>query len=489
MSISSDLLTTNKPDHQPGHYHLPLIHDEPTKGESQKEMQTSLLIPLYAQNTGWYCRLRWIVTAIFVAFGVLGLFPEVPLRLGLNQHTHWAFVIAAILAAGNTLFVIHLRFSARHPGATKIRTNLWAQIIFDIVIVTIVIHYLGRTNTEAASIYLIHIVLACIFFRRLESFIVVLAASFLYLGCMFIEGWGWDSTRSIFLHSSAMPLATSSTMIVLDTVSRITIFFVVWYLASRLSRVVRNQERELAESNRRLLSVQREKSRHMLRTTHELKAPFAAIHAQAQLLDRGLCGPLPEEAQKVVTNISERARRLAHEIQEMLQLANLSSEDAQSLEFEKLDLVEILKWCLAQVEQVALEFKVDIDHRLEPAHFNGIEDHLKMLFTNLLANAVVYSHAGSTVEVRCGTNEKGYPEVSIKDYGIGIPQEKLPHIFDEYYRTEEAVLHNKESTGLGLPIVRQVALRHRISVDVRSCPGKGTEFVLRFPKHLMAQSY
>jgi light-regulated signal transduction histidine kinase (bacteriophytochrome) len=64
----------------------------------------------------------------------------------------------------------------------------------------------------------------------------------------------------------------------------VSVFFVVWFLASYLTGLVQQREKELASANRRLTIAQRDKTRHMLRTTHELKAPFAAIAANAQLL-------------------------------------------------------------------------------------------------------------------------------------------------------------------------------------------------------------
>ena len=71
--------------------------------------------------------------------------------------------------------------------------------------------------------------------------------------------------------------------------------------------------------------------------------------------------------------------------------------------------------------------------------------------------------------------------VAVEDSGIGIPAAKLPQIFDDYYRTAEAVRHNKASTGLGLAIVRQAAIVGKVGVRVESAPRQGTRFILDFP--------
>ncbi|UCF98820.1 MAG: HAMP domain-containing histidine kinase [Spirochaetaceae bacterium] len=437
------------------------------------------MAPLLEQNVTWYCRLRWVVAAVFFVFGIAGYFPEVLPPIGLNTDTRWAVVLAALLCVANTGFLLHNRLFKRGISGRSIKVNLWTQIVFDLLIVTALIHFAGHINTGICFIYLIHIVLACIFFTRFESFLVTLIGIGLYLGSAVAERRGWLPSRSIFL-SFGEELNYSTSVFIITTATKAGIFAVIWYLASRLSGILRNKEGELADTNRRLISVQQEKARHMLRTTHELKAPFASIHANTQLLERGLCGPLGEDARGVVKKISDRARRLAHEIQEMLQLANLSSEEAENLETESVDLAEVIEWCIRHVKQIAEERKVVIQSDLSAACCTGIGDHLKMLFTNLLANAIIYSEPGDTVDVKCTSDAKKRAVVTIKDWGIGISADKLPHIFEDYYRTDEAVLHNKDSSGLGLAIVREVALRHQIRIDVWSELGAGTEFRLLF---------
>jgi signal transduction histidine kinase len=263
----------------------------------------------------------------------------------------------------------------------------------------------------------------------------------------------------------------------------VTIWLVVWYLASRLSGLIRERDRELTETNERLAQVQAERAKHMLRTTHELKAPFAAIHANADLLLKGYCGDVPREARAVVERIATRCQRLAVEIQEMLNLAMLRSASETPLNRTQVRLDTVLKWCMAQVQVTARQRNVTLVAELAPIAITAVEGHLRLLFSNLLSNAVSYSHVGGRVEVACQRGENQDPIVRIKDHGIGIPEDKLPLIFDEYYRTDEAVRHNKNSTGLGLAIVRHVAELHGIEITVRSTLGVNTTFELCFPQH------
>ena len=88
---------------------------------------------------------------------------------------------------------------------------------------------------------------------------------------------------------------------------------------------------------------------------------------------------------------------------------------------------------------------------------------------------------GGLVQVSTRPASPNEAEVIVADQGIGIPAEKLPRIFEDYYRTDEAVKHNRSSTGLGLAVVRQVAREMRAAIQVESTPGWGTRFTVRLP--------
>ncbi|MBT4818136.1 MAG: HAMP domain-containing histidine kinase, partial [Lentisphaerae bacterium] len=220
---------------------------------------------------------------------------------------------------------------------------------------------------------------------------------------------------------------------------------------------------------------------------HELKAPFAAIHANTQLLANGYCGALPDKALEVVLRIGARSRRLGHEIQDMLQLANLSAPSQRDQPSTDIDLRDVLAWCVEQAQARAQERSVPLEYvpTSGPIRIRAVEDHLKMLFINLLTNAVNYSYGGGTVTLSCrpASCTTGLL-VAVRDHGIGIHPDKLPRVFDEYYRTDEAVQHCRESTGLGLAIVHHIAQAHGLSVSVTSRLKEGTEFRVEFPNHM-----
>ena len=185
------------------------------------------------------------------------------------------------------------------------------------------------------------------------------------MACVSAEEYGIIPTTGIYLDRTLRSqIENNITVITINVMSSLGIWLIVWYLASHLSKMVREREYELAETNNRLIQVQREKKRHLLRITHELKSPFAAIDANIQLLLKGHCGVFSEKALEVLERISIRSKKLGREIQEMLQLGNLRSVKKEALCWQEIDLAVIIRWCIVQVLPIADKRKVIIDEDL-----------------------------------------------------------------------------------------------------------------------------
>ncbi len=98
---------------------------------------------------------------------------------------------------------------------------------------------------------------------------------------------------------------------------------------------------------------------------------------------------------------------------------------------------------------------------------------------NLVENACKYGQEGKKVEVTLILGANG-PELSVRDYGPGIPAEHVPRITERFYRVNVETSRSKKGTGLGLAIVKHILTRHRARLVVESEVGKGTVFTVRF---------
>ena len=111
----------------------------------------------------------------------------------------------------------------------------------------------------------------------------------------------------------------------------------------------------------------------------------------------------------------------------------------------------------------------------------GDETQLGSMFANLVDNAIKYTPEGGSVEVSAEADEDSV-WVRVSDTGIGIPEKKLPRIFERFYRVDKARSKETGGTGLGLSIVRHVAENHGGKVTVESTEGEGTTFTVHLPR-------
>ena len=463
-------------------YELPL-HDQPRPAAVDASAPLGEDAEyLLLENGVWFCTLRWLVCAALLGLGVLALFFDSRLRqYGIHLDPGWPLGTASVLLAVNVIYLMLIRApSTAEQRRSRALWGLWMQILLDLAVLTVVVHYLGSLDTFAPFMYIFHIVLACIFFPRGESLLVMLAAMGMYLVCIFLEIAG------VIAPVLASPLAPGRNaaplvFVALHFCSVAFISVTVWYLTSRLAGALRQRDLELEASNRRLRAATEERMQYMLRTTHQLKAPFAAIHANAQLLLGGYCGTLSEQATAIIKQIAARCEMLSRSIKAMLQLTNLRSRVVPSPAPVPIDLPAVIRACINNLQPQAAKRRIRLDEELPEAWASGNPEHVQMMLENVLANAINYSRDGERVVVSCRPKAGGGATVVVRDHGIGIAAEKLPRIFDDYFRTNEAVAHNNASTGLGLAIVRQAAVAGQIGVRVDSAPAQGTVFSLNFP--------
>ena len=229
-------------------------------------------------------------------------------------------------------------------------------------------------------------------------------------------------------------------------------------------------------------SWQAEYDRHTLRTTHQLKAPLDIIRGNISLVLEGSVGTISEETRTILTRTDERAKGLARMLLDMEHLTQLEARVPDPERFVMTDIVPMVTTCVEALRPSAERRGIGLRLALAPLSFRCVPEQLHLLLKNLLSNAITYSHDHGEVQVSCGQESATSPGmVAIADGGIGISAEALPHLFDDRFRTKEALRHNPSATGLGLAIVRRVAQNHGLRLRVASELGKGTTFTVLFP--------
>jgi two-component system sensor histidine kinase/response regulator len=247
--------------------------------------------------------------------------------------------------------------------------------------------------------------------------------------------------------------------------------------ARQLQRLEEEAER-LGREKELLEELDRVKSAFMRKVAHELRAPIAAIESFMHSILQGY-GSL--ETQRIM---QERAALRANELLQLVDdLLNLSRIKDVKIESRRqpvslgqvLDEVLNLHGPEAEGKKIVLEMDCTTCPPIvaDPAH-------VKQLWTNLISNAIKYTPQGGKVTVRLSP-DKGGITGEVRDTGIGISEQNLPRLFEEFYRTDQAKAFAQHGTGLGLSIVKQIMQEYGGEIYVKSELGRGTQFTFWLP--------
>lgn len=211
--------------------------------------------------------------------------------------------------------------------------------------------------------------------------------------------------------------------------------------------------------------------------SHELRTPLTIIRGEIEVLLRKERSK--EEYQKILNSALEETAYLERIIDDLLFLSRIEALNKKVFE-QTVQLDAILLEVMEGQEWAAKKKGVQLDIReVEPAEIKGEEVLLERMLTNIVENAIRYTPAGGRIEVALD-NKNGSASLWIRDTGLGIPEESLPHIFDRFYVVDKSRSKETGGSGLGLSIVKRVADSHRATIEVQSKVGQGTSFHIIF---------
>jgi two-component system phosphate regulon sensor histidine kinase PhoR len=149
---------------------------------------------------------------------------------------------------------------------------------------------------------------------------------------------------------------------------------------------------------------------------------------------------------------------------------------------DKVDLVAVLGAVADTFGHLARELGVAIERNFpdRPVVVRGDRDELFQVFENLIENACKYGQSGKRVLVSIDDSPDG-AEVTVKDFGPGIPKDDIPRITERFYRVDVETSRAQKGTGLGLSIVKHILNRHQARLTVHSSLGEGASFIVHFP--------
>jgi signal transduction histidine kinase/ligand-binding sensor domain-containing protein/DNA-binding response OmpR family regulator len=260
------------------------------------------------------------------------------------------------------------------------------------------------------------------------------------------------------------------------------LFFLVLFGIRRyeLHRIqLRNQlelEKVTTDSLRNLDQL---KSHFFANISHEFRTPLTLILGHIESVMTSVVDTKDKGRLQVA---NRNAKRLLTLINELLDLSKIES-GSMELAATRQNIVSFLKSLFFSFESHAANKGIELGFESETAYIPVAFDPDKMekVFYNLLSNAFKFTHEGGRIAISIGTGQDNVVVIRVKDTGIGIPEERVDHVFDRFYQVDGSSTRENEGSGIGLALAKELVELHRGKIRAKSKENDGSEFVVTLP--------
>lgn len=213
--------------------------------------------------------------------------------------------------------------------------------------------------------------------------------------------------------------------------------------------------------------------------SHELKTPITSVQGYAELLENDI---ITNEVQKkdFIKRIKKEAIHMNHLINDILMISQLEAKELHIVKSD-VDLLLVAREIEEELRPSMAKYQVTIKVPDGHVFIHAGMNQMKELLGNLMSNAVKYNKPGGMVWVNIDTT-KEHVMISVRDNGMGIPQEATGRIFERFYRVDKGRSRKQGGTGLGLSIVKHIVSYYHGTIEVKSEINKGTEFIIILPR-------
>lgn len=239
---------------------------------------------------------------------------------------------------------------------------------------------------------------------------------------------------------------------------------------------------ELERANKELKRLDEVKSEFVSIASHELRTPLASIKNAVQLILRGKTGNINENQARFLQMAERNIDRLTNLLNDLLDLSRIESGRVL-MNFEEISLRGAIEFSLsslkASVDAKSIRLEMDVPEGIPNVY--GDREKLEQILTNLIGNSLKFTPEGGLVSVSARTFNEKMVAISVKDSGVGIPEDQLDKVFEKFHQVECSLTRTVQGTGLGLAITKGLVEASHGNIWVESELGKGSTFTFTLP--------
>jgi len=250
------------------------------------------------------------------------------------------------------------------------------------------------------------------------------------------------------------------------------------YRIHKQNKKIKEQMKDLQQKIDEKIEMQKVKEEFSANVSHELKTPLQSIIGYTELFENNLVKP--EDSRKFIGNIKKESMRLVALINDIIHLSEL--DEIEKVKFEKVDLAEVISETISLLTSSASKRNVTLhfENKIGTGIVQGVPSYIQEIVYNLIDNAIRYNKDGGKVFVLLEKLKNGKLEFSVKDTGIGIPEEYQQRVFERFFRVDKSHSRETGGTGLGLSIVKHAAKIQNAKLTLESQENHGTRVSVVF---------
>lgn len=437
------------------------------------------LVPAHVLFAKWFIRIRWIAISLLVisTYVVKNLF-----HISIHDIAIYECSLCLLLLNSFHTFILkRVIKKASSRVITWIKREIHLQIITDLIILTLILHCSGGIENPIIIFFFFHMIIASSIFSSVESYLHTAFALILIMLMAFFECYGiiphyhLEGFANQDLYQNKFYIFGGGSIYIFTSILLVSLTHMIFTRSIRI-------EETYVRTNLELEKKDKLQNEYILRVTHDIKGHLAAIISCLKVVSTKIIGNLNETQEEFLNRASERTELLVSFVKDLLNLTKKRLN--QDIEFEKFSIRDLINKVVPSIELLAKDKSIELNVFIDkPIDFIvGDPFTIEELYSNLLMNAVKYTPEKGHVELMV-KNRHDHIITEISDSGIGIPQEEISKVFDEFYRAKNVPKDISTGSGLGLSIVKQIVENHKGRIWVRSELGVWTKFIFTLPKN------
>lgn len=432
----------------------------------------------------WFIKMRYTVVVMLSIFLFITTF-IFKINYSETQLIAGLIIIASILTYNVILHRLrkYVRFDVNRFNPLYL--SLF-QIILDLIALLLLVHYTGGIESPLYMNFVFLVIIGSLIlpgtlvYTMAAVFVLAFAALTALEHYHAIPHHSIDGLLSFSLYNNPNYVGAF-----LFTFAFIT--FVSVYLANGMARQLYKREKDLVDSMKKINTAEKEKQKYIMGIVHELKTPIVAVASYIDIILQKFLGPIDETIEEKLLRAKNRTDEGIQMINDVLNVSKLTLYD--QFDEEEIDISEIVSGVVKRrkVSADAHLIKLNLfDVRDKKENIRGDKFLLDIAFSNLIGNSIKYGIDGGHVEVTIKSSTNNIT-IEVCDDGVGIPENELPKIFNDFYRATNVKKIVSEGSGLGLSVVKRIVERHGGTIKAKS-PSRmekkdypGTCFTIELP--------